>query len=143
MSFKAHRTVTFEVPSALDQIGGATRQLFQFLEELHLDDSDRFDIRLCFEESLINAIKHGNRLRKDLPVKVTAAFDTKEIHVSVADQGRGFDYQRLKDPTKEQNLEAYSGRGVYLVRHLMDRLCFSESGSCVEMIKVYGLSKHK
>ncbi len=131
----AARTLRFDVSSSLEEIPGATKRLFDFLSPLSLNESDRFDLRLSFEEILINAMKHGNGYRAEVPVNVTASYDSGEIRVAVQDQGKGFVVERLKDPTDSSNIEAYSGRGVYLVKHLMSRLEYKKNGSLVEITK--------
>ena len=141
MTFKADRTLTFEVPSSLDQLAGATRQLFDFLEGLDLNDSDRFDIRLSFEEVLINAMKHGNQFNAERVVKVTAAFNDKAVSIQIADEGKGFDHEHIEDPTDEQHLHEDHGRGVYLVKHLVDTLRYNAKGNGVEIIKSFGKAK--
>lgn len=135
MSGTSPQTLRFEVSSSLEEIPQATKRIFDFLNPLNLNESDRFDLRLSFEEILINAMKHGNGYRKEVPVRVAAAYDAAEIRISVEDQGKGFNVERLKDPTESTNIEAYSGRGVYLVKHLMSRLEYKNNGSLVEITK--------
>ena len=141
MPFTAHRTLRFKVSSQLEQVAPSTQSLFKFLEELKLDESECFDLRLAFEELLINAMKHGNGLKADLPVEIQAAFNDEEIRIKMTDQGSGFNYQKLKDPTVGQNLEAQGGRGVYLAKRIMDDLTFEAPGNVVQLIKVYGRMK--
>ena len=131
------RTIEFDVPSSLEEIPRATGRIFDFLKDLQLNESDHFDLRLSFEEILINAMKHGNGFRKEANVKVTASYDPSEIRIAVQDQRKGFKVERLKDPTDSANIEAYSGRGVYLVKHLMDRLEYGPQGNSVEIAKRY------
>ena len=131
----AVQSLQFDVPSSLEEIPQATKRIFDFFQRLNLNESDRFDLRLSFEEILINAMKHGNGLRREVPVRVTASYDASELKVCVQDHGGGFDISRLKDPTLGPNVEAYSGRGVYLVKHLMDRLEYGPKGNSVEITK--------
>ncbi len=135
MSGDTLQTLQFDVPSSLEEIPQATRRVFDFFSELNLNESDRFDLRLSFEEILINAMKHGNGYRREVPVRVTVSYRGRELKISVQDQGKGFDVDRLKDPTMCDNIEAYSGRGVYLVKHLMDRLDYGPNGNTVEITK--------
>jgi serine/threonine-protein kinase RsbW len=135
MSGDALQTLQFDVPSSLDEIPQATRRVFDFFSALNLNESDRFDLRLSFEEILINAMKHGNGYRREVPVRVTVSYQGRELKIAVQDQGKGFDVDRLKDPTMCDNIEAYSGRGVYLVKHLMDRLDYGPKGNTVEITK--------
>lgn len=135
MSPEAVQTLEFEVLSALEEIPVATRRVFDFFAPLNLSESDRFDLRLCFEEILINAMKHGNGYRRDTPVRVLLTRNGGEIRIRVQDQGKGFDATQVKDPTECDNIEAYSGRGVYLVKHLMDRVEYGGGGNSVEITK--------
>jgi serine/threonine-protein kinase RsbW len=125
----------FEVASALDEIPNATKRVFDFFKDLNLDESDRFDLRLSFEEILINAMKHGNAMKREVPVRITASYDLTELRIQVQDKGKGFDVAKVKDPTNEDNIEAYSGRGVYLVKHLMDRLEYDPNNHAVAISK--------
>ncbi|MBP9733349.1 MAG: ATP-binding protein [Candidatus Omnitrophica bacterium] len=130
------QTLQYEVPSALEEIPQATKRVFDFFAGLNLNESDCFDIRLCFEEILINAMKHGNGYRREIPVRVTLIRRGSEISIQVQDQGKGFDATRVKDPTICDNIEAYSGRGVYLVKNLMDEVDYGANGSTVKITKL-------
>jgi serine/threonine-protein kinase RsbW len=127
----------FDMPSAIPEVRPATERVLAFLAPLGLDASVLFDVRLCLEESLINAVKYGNREKREVPVRVEAAYSDREIFLAVEDRGPGFDPARVQDPTDGGNLEAQSGRGVFLIRHLMDRVEYNARGNRVEMVKVY------
>lgn len=137
----AVQTLQFDVASCLEEIPNATHRVLDFFKPLNLDESARFDLRLSFEEILINGMKHGNGLRKEVPVRVTLSYDSQELRVCVEDSGPGFKVEKLKDPTDCANIEAYSGRGVYLVKHLMDRLEYGPKGNSVEIAKRYKQKK--
>lgn len=127
----------FEVPSALAEVRPAADRFLKFLGQVQLEETDLFDLRLCFEESLINAIKYGNRQKREVPVKLEAAYNDREIYLAVEDQGNGFNPGSLKDPTEDDNLETTAGRGIYLIQHLMDRVEFNSKGNRIEMTKIY------
>jgi serine/threonine-protein kinase RsbW len=79
-----------------------------------------------------NAIVHGNKLQKDRKVKVTfEVIDDKVIRFTVEDEGPGFDYEHLPDPTAPENIEKPHGRGVFLMRQLSDRCEFLDAGRVV------------
>ncbi len=94
-----------------------------------------FDLRLCLEEALINAMKHGNGLRQDLPVDVTIEADDEGVTIQIDDHGNGFDVKKLGDCTKGDNLLRGGGRGVHLMRQLMDEVKFNAKGNSVRMTK--------
>jgi len=110
-------------------------EIIILLRGLHADESDTFDIRLCLEEALINAIKYGNKFDKNLDVLVECSCSENKISISVQDKGKGFDYSKIPDPTKEENLLVGHGRGVFLIKHLMDELRFNEKGNRLTMTK--------
>lgn len=131
------RHTVWTVPSDLAEVRPSANRLLAFFGELVLSESHRFDIRLCFEESIINAMKYGNGLKREVTVTVEAAYNDQEIFIAVEDHGPGFDPSRVKDPTEAGNIEAFSGRGVYLIRHLMDRVDYNPKGNRIEMVKVH------
>ncbi|WDF55428.1 ATP-binding protein [Mucilaginibacter sp. KACC 22063] len=87
----------------------------------------------CLHEVVINAIVHGNKLDEHKKVIVNAEVDQKRIIWNVADEGEGFDYNSLPDPTAAENLESLTGRGVFIVKHLADQCIFNASGNEVEL----------
>lgn len=84
-------------------------------------------------EAVNNAILHGNRGDVTKNVTVEMAADGNIFEVFVKDEGEGFDYNKLPDPTKPENIENLHGRGVFLMRHLADSIEFNDSGSEVRM----------
>src|SRR3989338_2425628 len=69
----------FQVPSLLSEVQKASEQVLQFLKPLALSEALVFDIRLCLEEALINAMKYGNKLNEDLAVKLDVELAPEEI----------------------------------------------------------------
>lgn len=131
----------FQIASELVNVQKATRRVLSFLKPLLLGEAALFDIRLCFEEALVNAMKYGNGLRGDLSVDVEVEFDGDELRLTVQDQGPGFEVEKLEDCTEEKNLFRNYGRGVYLIRQLMDEVCYNEKGNRLVMVK--SLSKNR
>ena len=125
----------FQVPSDLELVSKASADVLAFLKPLKLDEGEVFDIRLCLEEALINAMKYGNRLDKDVPVKLTAGFDDGSVEITIEDQGPGFDVRRLKDCTQDENALRNHGRGVHLMQQLMDEVKYNDRGNRVLMVK--------
>ncbi len=85
-----------------------------------LDDDDRLDLGLAVREGTINAIEHGHRDRPGEPVRLLFRVDPDRIHVEIADRGPGFDPAAIPDPTEPENLLRPSGRGLLLIRSLVD-----------------------
>ena len=106
-----------------------------FLKPMSLSEAVVFDIRLCLEEALINAMKYGNKLRGDLDVELEVEASPKEVRLTIQDQGSGFDVKKLADCTDEENLFRNHGRGVYLIHQLMDEVRYNEKGNQLVMVK--------
>ena len=98
-------------------------------------ESQIFAIRLAMEEALTNAIKHGNRLSPGKLVHVEFDCSDSRFRVQVTDEGPGFTPEGVPDPTRGENLERPSGRGVMLMKAYMTKVSFSPSGNRVTMIK--------
>ena len=84
-------------------------------------------------ESVTNAISHGNNKEKDKSVSLSLNFDNESLKFIISDQGPGFDYNNLPDPTAPENLDKLNGRGIFLMKNLCDEVSFNDSGNSVEL----------
>lgn len=87
----------------------------------------------CLSEAVINAIVHGNDLNANKKVIVNAEVDGRRVIWTVADEGEGFDPNLLPDPTAPENLEALTGRGVFIIKQLADQCIFNDRGNEIEL----------
>ncbi|MFA5338578.1 MAG: ATP-binding protein [Candidatus Omnitrophota bacterium] len=129
------KDLVFEIPSDPKYIKLASAKLIRALRELKLDKETLFDIRLCLEEAVINAIKYGNKLDDRLPVVISYAFSGGKLEITVRDQGAGFDYKATPDPRSDANILKHGGRGIFLINNLMDEVIYNDSGNEIKMIK--------
>lgn len=93
----------------------------------------RFNLRVALSEALANAIVYGNRLDPGKRVHVTLRQHGEGVEVSVQDQGGGFDHCCIPDPRHPDCLERPEGRGLFLIKELVDDLAFNEKGNSVCM----------
>lgn len=84
-------------------------------------------------EGVNNAILHGNKLDKNKNVTVYYSIEIDKVVFIIDDEGPGFDYANIPDPTKPENLEKTHGRGIFLMHHLADEIEFINNGSTVKM----------
>ncbi len=84
-------------------------------------------------EAVNNAITHGNKANPDKIVDVEITYEKDQMLVKVTDEGPGFDPSTIPDPTKPENIEELSGRGVFLMSKLADVIDFNEKGNSVTM----------
>lgn len=98
-----------------------------------LPSNQYYKVLLCVKEAVTNSIIHGNKSdsRKKVVVKITKCHN--EILVKVMDEGAGFDFEQIKDPTASENIKEESGRGIFLIRNLCDELLFKGNGKIIEI----------
>lgn len=111
-------------------------QLVRFILYFRRADRSEIDIEMALREALVNAVIHGNGDDSCKSVYVTCrCYMDGEIAITVQDEGRGFDSNAVPDPTFLENLLFTHGRGIYLMKKLMDEVSFEEGGSVVRMRK--------
>jgi len=131
---QARKTV-IKIPSDVRQIAKVSSKILEDLARKKVTDSLVFDIRLCIEEAVRNAIVHGNKSAKALPVRVSYWFKDDTLTIEVEDRGGGFDRDKIPNPTIGDNILKNSGRGVYLMKNIMDEVTYNEKGNLVRMTK--------
>ena len=94
----------------------------------------RFNLRVALAEALANAIIYGNRLDPQKFVDVRVAITPSGFTLHVCDQGDGFDPDRVPDPTLPERIERPDGRGLFLIRKLVDEVRFNERGNTICMV---------
>ena len=118
---------------------GASRLIMEdLLEQLGIHGwapSDIFAIHLAVEESIVNAIVHGNKLDTSKVVRVACVISPTLARIEVIDEGPGFDPGSVPDCRLEDRLEAASGRGVMLMRNFMTRIEYNALGNHVLLEK--------
>ena len=97
--------------------------------------SDNYgNIIIAITEAVNNAISHGNKKDPNKKVEINFIQNKSYIHFTVEDEGNGFDYNSVPDPTAPENLEKINGRGIFLMKNLVDKLEFHKEGKKVELI---------
>ncbi len=125
---------TLLVPSRLDKIQWASRQILEHLKKENWDRDTLFAVRLSVEEALANAIQHGNRQDPAKNVRLRFDLDRQkhQVTITVEDEGKGF-----KPSADCPNNKGY---GLTLIHRLMDEVRFNAKGNQVRMTKKCALS---
>lgn len=125
--------LSLTITSELNNISKVESYIDQLFNEFKLSEKLRGKISLSIMEAVNNAILSGNKLNPQKMVKLDAAKNNRKIVIMVEDEGEGFDYKCLPDPTTSDNLMKATGRGLYLMITLTDKLLFMKNGSKVVM----------
>jgi serine/threonine-protein kinase RsbW len=124
------------IKSEIKNIQEVEKLIDNISEELKLNKTLYGNVLISVFEAVNNAIMHGNKQDQERDVNIRITHDDKErkLMIYVKDQGKGFNYYNIPDPTSEQNLESVNGRGIFLMKQLSDGIIFHEDGSMVEII---------
>lgn len=126
-------TISIQIPSLAENIRMIESFIDNAKERFHLDDDIYGNIMIAVTEAVNNAIKHGNSSDKHKNVFLALSLHESTIKFVVKDEGPGFDYAHLPDPTSPENLEKPGGRGIFLMKHLSDEVQFKDAGRIVEL----------
>ena len=127
------KSIKIEIPSLSENIRIVESFIDNAKDKYQIDDDIYGNIMIAVTESVNNAIKHGNNNEKDRNVELSLNFEDTTLEFVVKDQGHGFDFENLPDPTAPENLDKPGGRGIFLMRHLCDEVSFQENGSQVTL----------
>jgi len=133
MMYVEGETKTIQLNSQPESIGSVERLIEEVRGKYNVSEDMFGNMLVAITEAVTNAIYHGNKA--DPKKKVSVKYELSNHHLSftITDEGPGFDYYNLPDPTAPENLEKECGRGIFLMKHLTDQLIFSENGRVVEL----------
>ncbi len=125
--------ISIEIPSLSENIRMIESFIDNAKEKYHLNDDIYGNIMIAVTEAVNNAIKHGNKGDSHKNVSLALILGEDQIRFRIEDEGTGFDFHNLPDPTAPENIEKPGGRGIFLMKHLADEVDFSEKGKIVEL----------
>ena len=129
--FKSERHSIVEIEPVLNDLK----------EILHLKDELFYNIMIAATEAVNNAINHGNKLNPEKIVEFTVRANPEYLYIKVTDQGDGFDPETIANCLDPENLLKSSGRGVFIIKELMDDVNIESSNSGTKIEMKYYLGK--
>ena len=120
-------------PSELKNISYAEKLIDEISEKYHLTPEVYGNILVTMIEAVSNAIVHGNKMDTNALVHLGCTVDDDFIKFNVKDEGEGFDFEIIPDPTTPANIEKPHGRGIFLMNSLADEIHFYHRGAEVEL----------
>jgi len=121
------------IPSEIGNLRLVEKAIDEISMELDLSDEVYGNVLVATMEATNNAIIHGNNSDPEKKVNINILIEKKELKVHIEDQGKGFDYSTVPDPTAPGNLEKINGRGIFLMERLSDEIIYLEDGRIVEL----------
>ena len=117
-----------QIASRMEGITEVEGLINELCEEFGVEETHYGEILIAMTEAVNNAVVHGNKLDTSKVVDIEVRTEGPILEFRVADQGPGFDFDNIPDPTAPENLEKPNGRGVFLMRQLADTCEFEELG---------------
>jgi serine/threonine-protein kinase RsbW len=121
------------IPSDFEALGQVEMLVDSVCNELGVNEEFYGNVLIAVTEAVNNAIEHGNDQDHSAEVNVAVGNNPMEFCFNVKDQGKGFDFVNLPDPTAPQNLMKENGRGIFLMKNLADEVVFEDGGSSVNI----------
>ena len=142
MTTNGQHIVRLEFTSAFEMLDFVQVVSDHMARDIGLDDDALHWVGVAIRESVINAIKHGNRSDASKLVRVefltSVDSDSGSLTISVRDEGEGFEAEEVADPLAPENMLKSSGRGIFLIRNFMDDVQLQrapEGGMEIRMVK--------
>lgn len=126
-------TLKIQFPSVMENIRLVESFIDNAKEKFHIKDDVYGNVMVAVTEAVNNAIVHGNKNNIQKNVTLSFKIDKDKLSCIVEDEGEGFDFENLPDPTAPENILKIGGRGVFLIKNLSDEVSFFVHGTKIEM----------
>jgi len=133
-----NRTVKLDIASRFEMLDIVQTVLLQVCAIVGFDDEATHHLNVAIRESVVNAIKHGNRQDESKRVELVFILTDRSLEVQVRDEGSGFSPDELPDPLAPENILKAYGRGIFFMKQFMDDVSYSfpsKGGTVVRMLK--------
>ena len=125
---------TIQLPSKIESITIVENFIDQLSTKYGFSDEIYANVLTCLSEAVINGIVHGNRQNPDKKVYINLeVIENKRLIFTISDEGDGFNFNNIPDPTAPENIENLTGRGVFIIKRLADQCIFNSKGNELEL----------
>lgn len=141
MTTPESRTVKLDIASRFEMLEMVQTVMAHLADMVGFGEEASHYMSVAVRESIVNAIKHGNRQDENKRVRVDFVLLSDALQVVVEDEGKGFDPTLVPSPTAQENLLKADGRGIFFMRSFMDEVAYSfpaGHGTVVKMVKRLG-----
>ena len=119
----------FKLRTHIDSLLIVEKYIDKIKEEGVITEDAYGNVMVCATEAVNNSIYHGNKEDINKSINLHVEYNEKTLVFDVKDEGIGFDYENIPDPTLPENIEKLNGRGVFLIKNLADEVEFLNNGS--------------
>ena len=131
---------SFKLASTMESVAEVEAAAEKLTHQAGLDEDESFHVVMAVREAAVNAVLHGNGYDPNKQISVSFENTGKSLVITVADEGEGFDLERLPDPLAPENKLRGTGRGIFLIRSFLDEVHFRQLHPGTELTLVKHLS---
>ena len=124
---------SLQIPSDYQSISTVEKLIDKVCNNLGVNEDSYGNVLIAVTEAVNNAIQHGNNANASLQIDVAVLDSVNSVCFSIKDQGPGFDFNNLPDPTSPENILKENGRGIFLMNNLADKVEFLGGGNEVSL----------
>ena len=124
---------SLKLASDVQSIASVEKLIDKVCSNMGVNEESYGNVLIAVTEAVNNAIQHGNKQNGNLKIDVFVLDSTQNICFSVKDEGPGFDFNNLPDPTSPDNILKENGRGIFLMKNLADKVEFTGEGNEVSL----------
>jgi|TARA_B100001059_G_C17804057_1_gene568001 serine/threonine-protein kinase RsbW len=124
---------SLKLVSSYNSVADIERLIDRVCNRVGVNEDAYGNVLIAVTEAVNNAIQHGNKENESLSIDVSVKDNQEKVCFSVKDEGQGFDFDNLPDPTSPENLLKENGRGIFLMRNLADKVEFTGEGREVSL----------
>ncbi|WP_235932945.1 ATP-binding protein [Acidiluteibacter ferrifornacis] len=124
---------SIKIPTHISSLSIVEKHIDSLCQNLSVAERCYGNVLIAVTEAVNNAIIHGNKNDESKEVTLNYYTEKKSLVFQIKDEGNGFDYENLPDPTDPVNIEKLHGRGVFLMKNLADDVAFEENGKSVTL----------
>jgi serine/threonine-protein kinase RsbW len=121
------------IKSDKQELENVEKFLWHFFKKENLPEESFKKVFLCISEAVINSIEHGNKNDREKQVSIMLDCFDNDLKIEIEDEGDGFDYNGIADPTALENIKKETGRGIFIIKSLCNQVNFRNHGKCVEI----------
>ncbi|MCX7727873.1 MAG: ATP-binding protein [Bacteroidia bacterium] len=121
------------IPSGSEGIAKVEKIIQEICDKYEIPEDTFGNILIAVTEAVNNAIYHGNKANPEKKVTIEFTANDKTSIFSITDEGSGFDYHKLPDPTLPENISKIGGRGIFIIHQLADKVIFKNNGKTIEI----------
>jgi len=122
-----------QLPSRLESLAEVEKIVDQLKDDYQIPEEIYGNILVSLSEATNNAIKHGNQLSPEKKIRINFFSEAEKFVFIIEDEGSGFDFNNIPDPTHPDHIDKPFGRGIFIMKNLADKVEFEEQGRRVQL----------